>query len=47
MRSEESGDFIPDTPLADPERLWPRGVVEYKFWRDFDPGFPSIYADWH
>ena len=28
-------DRVQDTPLANPDRLWPSGVVEYKFYHTF------------
>ena len=32
---ENSDPAVEDSPLADPEMLWPRGVVEYKFHQTF------------
>ena len=33
--STTGSDTAQDAPLANPDRLWPRGVVEYKFYHTF------------
>ena len=33
--STTGSDRAQDAPLANPDRLWPRGVVEYKFYHTF------------
>ena len=36
VRDRSSGNSSNlDAPLADPDRLWPGGVVEYRFYRTF------------
>ena len=34
---QEDPTFL-NAPLADPNRLWPSGIVAYKFWRTFPQG---------
>ena len=49
VRPEDQGNStLLNAPLADPNRLWPSGMVAYKFWRTFPPGnlpftFPTIF----
>ena len=35
VRTRETPDLSFDAPLADPNRLWPGGVVHYKFYTTF------------
>ena len=39
VRVEDQGNSsFGHAHLADPNRLWPRGMVEFKFWKTFPPG---------
>ena len=39
IRSEDQGNSsFAHAHLANPNRLWPSGVVTYKFWNTFPPG---------
>ena len=38
VRSDDEGNStFANALLADPDKLWPRGMVAYKFWRTFPP----------
>ena len=39
VRAEDQGNSLfAHAHVADPNRLWPSGIVEYKFWKTFPPG---------
>ena len=43
VRDRSSGNSSNlDAPLADPDRLWPGGVVEYRFYRTFPTAHKTI-----
>ena len=39
VRAKDQGNSsFANAHLADPNRLWPKGIVEFKFWKTFPPG---------
>ena len=39
VRADDEGDpAFAQAHLADPNRLWPSGTVEYRFWKTFPLG---------
>ena len=39
VRAKDQGNSsFANAHLADPNRLWPKGIVEFKFWKTFPSG---------
>ena len=45
VRAKDQGNSsFANAHLADPNRLWPKGIVEFKFWKTFPSGNLSFRA---